>query len=117
MILIGITNEILQCYVLQFAAMCSSIDLARIFLIEETNKGYTKLVLSNPIPWKTRYLCFNVWRKAKLHYDGKEYKVGDMVSVEYPQEDFYKLVSLEPVRGADSSRLLLGLLRPLRSPT
>ena len=91
--------------------MCSSIDLARIFLIEETNKGYTKLVLSNPIPWRTRYLRFNVWRKDKLYHDGKEYKVGDMVSVEYTQEDFDKLVSLEPVEPTqvDSCLVCYGL--------
>lgn len=78
--------------------MSSAIDLAKIILIEETDKGYTKLVLDNAIPWRTRYLRFNVWRKTELYHDGKPYKAGDVVSVEYMLlENFHKLVSLESV--------------------
>ena len=77
--------------------MNSSTDLARIILIEETPNGYTKLVLENPIPWRTRYLRFNVRHKTKLYHDGEAYKVGDMVSVEYARENFDKLISLESV--------------------
>ena len=59
--------------------------LAKIALIEESNKGYTKLILSNPVPWRTRYLTFNVWHKPKLYHGDEAFKVGGAVSVQYRQ--------------------------------
>lgn len=72
--------------------------LAKIALIEESNKGYTKLILSNPVPWRTRYLTFNVWRKLKLYHGDEAFKVGDAVSVQYRPGTFNRLISMEPAR-------------------
>ena len=72
---------------------------AKIELIEESNKGYTKLILANPVPWRTRYLTFFVWHKAKLlHGDDQAFKVDDDVSVEYRPGKFDRLISLELAR-------------------
>lgn len=76
----------------------SLLILAKIALIEETNKGYTKLVLSNPVPWRTRYLTFNVWHKPKLYYGDEAFKVDDAVSVQYRPGKFDRLVSMELAR-------------------
>mgnify|MGYP000258505753 CR=1 FL=1 len=69
---------------------------AKIEVIQESSKGYTKLILSSPIPWRHRYLSFNVWHKAKLYHGDKAFKVDDDVSVEYRPGKFDRLVSLEP---------------------
>ena len=72
--------------------------LAKVALIEESNNGYTKLILANQVPWKTRYLSFCVWCKKKLlKDDGAYYRQGDTVLVEYKQPGkFMKLVSMKP---------------------
>ena len=79
--------------------MSSISTLATIILIKDSDKGYTKLVLSNPIPWKTRYITLNVWRKHKLLYlDHTPYKAGDNVCVVYKPGKFNRLISLEPAK-------------------
>ena len=84
--------------ILQFATIMSFSTFAKIELIEESNKGYTKVTLANHIPWHTRHLTFNVWHKAKLRYGDETFKVGDDVVVRYRPGKFDRLVSLEPAR-------------------
>ena len=76
----------------------SFFTFARITLIEESTKGYTKLILSNPVPWRTRYLTFNVWQKTKLYHEDEPFKVGDAVSVQYRPGKFGRLISMELAR-------------------
>ena len=74
--------------------------LAKIALIEESDKAYTKLVLANHIPWKTRCLTFSVWNKTKLFHNNQALKLGDAVRVDYKSQKnaFLKLISLEPAQ-------------------
>ena len=83
--------------ILQFAVMSSS-TIAKIDVIEESNKGFTKLILANPVPWRTRYLVFNVWHKPKLYHGDEAFKVGDTVGVEYRSGKFDRLLSMELVK-------------------
>ena len=78
----------------------NSFALAKIVLIEDSDNGYTKLILANPVPWKTRYLSFCVWNKKKLLTQSDlSYGLCDIVMVEYKQPGrFLKLVSLSPVK-------------------
>ena len=71
---------------------------AKIELIQESNKGYTKMILANPIPWDTRYLTFYIWQKSKLRHEDEAFKVGDDVIVEYRPGKFDRLISLQPAR-------------------
>ena len=72
--------------------------LGKIEELEVSDKGYTKLVLCGPVPWKNRYLTFYVWHKAKLQNGDEPFKVDDTVSVEYRPGKFNRLVTLEPAR-------------------
>ena len=85
-------------------------DLGTIVSIaKNVEKGYTRLVIDNPVPWKTRYLKFNVWRTAKLCHDHSiPFKTGDMVSVEYTQDqNFNRLISLEPLQSTQVDSCLV----------
>ena len=89
--------------------------LGKIDVLEESNKGYTKLVLSSPVPWRNRYLTFYVWHKVKLQHGDEAFKVDDAVSVEYKPGKFDRLISLEPAR-LDSCIVCYGLYElPLNS--
>ena len=72
--------------------------LAKIDLIEESSKGYTKLALSSPVPWRTRHLIFFVWQKSKLYHGDEMFKVDDAVGIEYRPGKFDRLVSMELAR-------------------
>ena len=78
--------------------------LSKIALIEESDNGYAKLILSHQVPWKTRYLSFCVWNKKKLldeYNDEIPYTVGDTVLAEYKKlGKFLKLVSLKAINVA-----------------
>ena len=61
-------------------------------------KGYTKLVISVNLPFRTKlYLQFNVWSKNLLFNsaDEKQFQLEDQVEVEYYYKgDFLELTSL-----------------------
>lgn len=89
--------------------------LGKIEVLEDSDKGYTKLTLCSPVPWKNRYLTFYVWRKAKLQNGEEPFKVDDTVSVEYRPGKFNRLVALESAR-VDVCIVCYGLYRlPLNS--
>ena len=60
-------------------------------------KGYTKLVISVNLPFRTKYLQFNVWSKDLLFNsaDEKQFQLKDQLEVEYYYKgDFLELTSL-----------------------
>ena len=86
-------------------APCESTMIGLIVSIEDDpEKGYSKLVIANAVPWKTQFRRFYVWRKQKLFYGDSPYKKGDLVYVEYKPAKFDRLMSLElldPTKYAD----------------
>ena len=48
------------------------------------NKGYYKLVISNPIPFDTKLLRFNVWNTKLLNKStGQQYDINEQVEARY----------------------------------
>ena len=67
----------------------------RIALIEESEKGYTKLIVAIPKPFQTVFKTFFVWRKQLLHHEDTAYQVNDLCSLEYLHSKYNRLVFLE----------------------
>ena len=52
------------------------------------NKGYYKLVISNPIPFQTKILRFNVWDTKLLNKStGQQFDINEQVEVRYHLKD------------------------------
>ena len=51
--------------------------------IQATDKGYTKMVLAVNIPFKQKYIAFNIWKDALLQDSSGQFKVDDCVGAVY----------------------------------
>ena len=51
--------------------------------IQAMEKGYTKIVLTVNIPFKQKYITFNVWKSALLQDSSGRFAVGDCVGASY----------------------------------
>ena len=72
-------------------------SLGKLYEISRSSKGYTKLVITVNIPFKTKYLTFCIWDDTQLVYKGKPFKEDDSVRVEYYYEDnFPRFSSMTP---------------------
>ena len=60
-------------------------------------KNYTTLVITNAIPWVTKFRHFCVWAEKKLYYKNNDKalcKKGDFVCVNYRKARFDRLISI-----------------------
>lgn len=60
--------------------------------IEIMDKGYTKVLLSVNIPFKRKYMVFNIWDDDKLKDKFGVIKIGDCVSVSYHYKDQFPVM-------------------------
>ena len=75
-------------------------SLGTLYEISRSNRGYTKLVITVNIPFKTKYLTFCIWDDTQLVYKGKPFKEGDSVRVEYYYQDnlpIFSSMTPEPI--------------------
>ena len=72
-------------------------SLGKLYEIARSSDGYTKLVITVNVPFKTKYLTFCIWDDAQLVYRGTPFKEGDSVRVEYCyQDNFPRFSSMTP---------------------
>ena len=72
-------------------------SLGKIYEISRSSKGYTKLVITVNIPFKTKYLKFCIWDDTQLVYKGVSFREDDEVRVDYYyQENFPRFSSMTP---------------------
>ena len=82
--------------------------------IQATDKGYTKMVLAVNIPFKQKYIAFNIWKNALLQDSSGQFKVGDCVGALYHyKEHFAVLEELVHVNRFDSCPLCFCSLEPI----
>ena len=75
-------------------------DFGVIEELQLQDKGYYKLVVTNPAPFHTKTLRFNVWNTDHLQNTetGEEFDIGDQVEVSYHinESNFLRLDKLSP---------------------
>ena len=71
--------------------------------VQAMDKGYTKIVLTVNIPFKQKYITFNVWKNALLKDSSGRFNVNDCVGVVYHyKEHFTVLDEIVRVNGFDN---------------
>ena len=72
-------------------------SFGKIYEISQASKGYFKLTISTNLPFATKFLKFCLWDNSQLSHDGKLFKQGDQIIVNYYYQDiFLRLVSMIP---------------------
>ena len=71
-------------------------NLGTIKKLRLDEKGYWKLIISVNVPFNTKYIQFNVWKKERLQKTGGElFQIDDQVEIEYYYKDnFPQLTSI-----------------------
>jgi hypothetical protein len=70
--------------------------------IQLQEKGFYRLLVSNPVPFRTKTLYFNVWDSNRLQNNetNREFDIGDPVKVSFhlkdPNSNFLQLDTLTP---------------------
>ena len=82
--------------------------------IQAMDKGYTKMVLAVNIPFKQKYITFNIWKDALLKDSSGEFKVDDCVGAVYHyKEHFAVLDELVHVDRFDNCPICFCNLEPM----
>ena len=88
--------------------------LGEIVKLHATDKGYTKLVLSVNIPFKTLSITFNFFDKLLLRDSEKEFGIGDFVQADYHyKETFTQLDQLTRMVRFDNCPICYTNLEPM----
>ena len=82
--------------------------------IQTTDRAYTKIVVTVNIPFKQKYLTFNVWKDALLKDSSGRFNVNDCVGVVYHyKEHFTVLDEIVRVNGFDNCPICYCNLEPM----
>ena len=82
--------------------------------IQTTDRAYTKIVVTVNIPFKQKYLTFNVWKDALLKDSSGRFNVNDCVGVVYHyKEHFTVLDELVHVNRFDNCPICYCNLEPM----
>ena len=79
-------------------------------------KGYTRLTISTNIPYKTKYLKFNVWDSLLIQKPTTEpFRIGEGVQVEYTYQGVFPRLTLMQEAAVDNCPICLTTLDAIDS--